>query len=148
MEAASEAIDVLQRLQVMNIESRDDAENDLPIAQTDLTVIDQAVSAYHAVRPHLQTTSISRGLQTDRDRARTEVERLRKALEAAEKRIDSFEAAIQTAVKTRSHHAEGEVQSRERMKCALQDLDNLHKKQIMAAERSALIKEQLSDLLR
>ncbi len=132
----------------MNIKLRDDAENNLPIAQTDLTTIDQVVSAYHTVRPYLQTDSVTRGLQTDRGRARAEVERLKIALEAAEKRINSFEAAIQTAVKTRNYHAEAEAQSRERMKRTLQDLDNLHKKQIKAAERSALVKEQLSDLLK
>ena len=76
------------------------------------------------------------------------MESLEKASEAAEKRIDSFEAAIQTAVKMRNYHAEAEAQSRERMECTLQDLDSLHKKQIKAAERSTFVKEQLSDLLK
>ena len=129
----------------MNIKLR---ENNLPVAQTDLTTIDQIVSAYHTLRPHLQTDSISRGLQTNRDHARAEVERLKIALEAAEKRINSFEAAIQTALKMHEYHAKAEAQSRERMKCKLQDLDSLHNKQIKAAERSALVKEQLSDLLK
>ena len=113
-----------------------------------MTTIDQVVSAYHAVRPHLRTDSVARGLQTDRSRIRAEVERLKTVLEAAEKRISSFEAAIQTAVKMRDYHAEVEGQSRERIKRTLQNLDGLHEKQIKAAERSALVKEQLSDLLK
>lgn len=76
------------------------------------------------------------------------MERLKGTLEAAKKRIDSFEAAIQTAVKTREYHAEAEAQSRQRMQRTLQDLDDLHEKQIKAAERSALVREQLGDLLR
>ena len=148
MEAASEAISVLQKLQTMNMKLRDDTENNLHVAQADLTTIDQVVSAYDTVRPHLQTDSVARGLQTDRSRAWAEVERLKTVLEAAEKRIVSFEAAIQTAVKTRDYHAEAEAQSRERMKLTLQNLDGLHKKQIKAAERSAFVKERLSDLLK
>ena len=147
-EAASEAIDVLQRLRTMNIRLRDDTENDLPLAQTDLTVMEHVVSAYHTVRPHLQTAGVTRGLQTDRNRVRAEVERLKGTLEAAKKRIDSFEAAIQTAVKTREYHAEVEAQNRQSMQRALQDLDDLYEKQIKAAERSALVREQLGDLLR
>ena len=132
----------------MNIKLRDGAENDLSLVQTDLTIIDHVVSAYHTVRPHLRTGSVTRGLKTNRSHARAKVESLEKALEAAEKRIDSFEAAIQTAVKLRTYHAEAEAQSRERMECTLQDLDNLHEKQIKAAERSAFVKKQLSDLLK
>nr|AUW31015.1 hypothetical protein [Cladonia uncialis subsp. uncialis] len=147
-EAASKAIDVLQRLQIMNIKLRDDGENNIRVAQTDLTTIDQVVSAYHTLRPQFQTDIVTRGLQTNRGHARAEAERLKIALEAAEKRINSCEAAIQTALKTRNYHAEAEAQSRERMKCKLQDLDILHNEQIKAAERSALVKEQLSNLLK
>ena len=132
----------------MNIKLRDDTKNDLPLAQTDLTVMEHVVSAYHTVRPHLQTAGVTSGLETDRSRVRTEVERLKRTLEAAKKRIDSFEAAIQTAVKTREYHVEAEAQSRQRMQRTLQDLDDLHEKQIKAAERSALVREQLGDLLR
>ena len=132
----------------MNIKLRDDTENDLPLAQSDLTIMEYVVSAYHTVRPHLQTADVTSRLQTDRSRVRAEVERLKGTLEAAKKRIDSFEAAIQTAVKTREYHAEAEAQSRQRMQRTLQDLDDLHEKQIKAAERSALVREQLGDLLR
>ena len=132
----------------MNIKLRDDTENDLHVAQTDLTTIDQVVSAYHIVRPYLRIDSVARGLQTDRSRAQAEVERLKTVLEAVEKRVVSFEAAIQTAVKTRDYHGEAEAQSRERIKLTLQNLDDLHEKQMKAAERSALVKEQLSDLLK
>ena len=147
-EAASEAIDVLERLQTKNTKLRDDTENDIHVAQTDLTTIDQINSAYHTVRPHVRTDSVARGLQTDRSRAWAEVERLRIVLEAVEKRIVSFEAAIQTAVKIRDYHAEAKAQSRERMELTLQGLEDLHEKQMQAAERSALVKEQLSDLLK
>ena len=75
------------------------------------------------------------------------MERLKIALEVAGKRINSFEAAIQTAVKSGDYYAEVEAQARERMECTLQDLDSLHEKQIKAAERSALVEEQLSDTL-
>ena len=108
-EATSKAIDVLQRLQTMNIKLRNDAANNLSVTQTDLSIINQVVSAYHTVRPHLQTDSVTRGLQTNRGRARAEVERLKIALEAVEKRINLFEAALQTAVKTRDFHAEAEA---------------------------------------
>lgn len=132
----------------MNMKLRDDTENNLHVAQTDLAIIDQVVSVYYTVRPHLRTDSVASGLQTDRSRARAEVERLKTVLEAAEKRIVSFEAAMQTAVKIHDYHAEAEAQSRERMERTLQGLEDLHEKQMQAAERSALVKEQLSDLLK
>ena len=139
---------MLQRLQTMNIKLRDDTENDLPLAQTDLTIMEQVLSAYHTVRPHLQTAGVTSGLLTNRSCVWAEVERLKGLLKVTKKRIDSFEAAIQTAAKTREYHAEAEAQNRQRMQRALQDLDDLHEKQIKAAERSALVREQLGELLR
>ena len=147
-EAASKAINVPQRLETVNIKLRDNAGDNLPVAQTDLATIDQIISAYHTLRPHLQRDSVTRGLEANRDHAWAEVKRLKGTLEAAEKRINSFEAAILTAVKTRNHCVEAEAQSREAMKCKVQDLDKLHNRQVKAAERSALLREQLSNLLK
>ena len=73
VDAASKAINVLERLQTINIKSCDDTEKPCR-AQTDLTILDQVVFAYYIIRPHLRTNSVTRGLQTKTARAWAKVE--------------------------------------------------------------------------